>query len=163
MSRELGSRGLSLLNYIDDFGGEGVTISWSEAESHFALLQGLLETLGLQEAHHKTFPLSQVMVWLGFQFDTLAMTVTLPPDKLQEIMDLVDAWFHKTMANIHDLMSLLGKLFFLAQCCPPARLFTNRMLETGYFPYVRQHISHQGLSKIWPGSSGICPTQMVCS
>ena len=70
------------------------------------------------------------MVWLEFHFDTLAMTVTLPLDKLREIMDLVATWYNKPTANIHDLRSLLGKLLFVAQCCPPARLFTNRMLET---------------------------------
>ena len=84
-------------------------------------------TLGLQEAHLKASPLSQVMVWLGFQFDTLSMTVTLP---LKKLMDLVGTWLHKTTANIHDLRALLGKLLFVAQCCPPAHLFTNRMLET---------------------------------
>ena len=72
---------LSLLNYIDDV--EGVVPSKSEAESHFAQLQGLLKTLGQQEARHKASPPSQVLVWLGFQFDTLAMTVTLPPEKTQ--------------------------------------------------------------------------------
>ena len=58
------------------------------------------------------------------------MTVTLPPDKLSEIMCLVDCWGHKSTANIYDLRSLLGKLLFVAQCCPQSCLFTNRMLET---------------------------------
>ena len=63
--------------------------SRSTAESHYAQLQGLLDKLGLQEAHDKAPPPpSQDMVWLWFRFDTLAMTVTLPPDKLTEIMDL---------------------------------------------------------------------------
>ena len=53
------------------------------------------------------------MVWLGFQFDTLAMTVTLPPDKLREIMDLVGMWLHKTTSNVQDLRSLFGKLLFV--------------------------------------------------
>ena len=58
------------------------------------------------------------------------MTVTLPLDKVREIMDLVGMWYKKNTTNVHELRSLLGKLFFVAQCCPPARLFTNRMLET---------------------------------
>ena len=36
------------------------------------------------------------MVWLGLQFDTLAMTVTMPLGILDEIMSLVGTWFHKT-------------------------------------------------------------------
>ena len=34
ISRELRGRGLSLLNYIDDFGS--ITSSWSTADSHFS-------------------------------------------------------------------------------------------------------------------------------
>ena len=81
VSRELRGRGISLLNYIDDFGG--VTSSQSTADSHFSQLQNLLAKLGLQEARHKPSPPSQVMVWMGFRFDMVAMTqsVTLPPEK----------------------------------------------------------------------------------
>ena len=50
VARELGRRGLSLLNYINDFGG--VAATRADADSHFAQLQGLLETLGLQEERH---------------------------------------------------------------------------------------------------------------
>ena len=32
------------------------------------------------------------MVWLGLVFDTVAMTVTLPPKKLKEVLDLVTSW-----------------------------------------------------------------------
>ena len=102
----------------------------SEAKSHFSQLQGLLETLGLQEACHKVSPPSKVMVWLGFQFDILAMTVTLPSETLGEIMSLVGCWSQKSMANIHDLRSLLGKFLCVVLYCSPTHLFTNRMLET---------------------------------
>ena len=68
------------------------------------------------------------MVWLGFRFDSLAMTVTLSPEKLREIMDLVGSWLHKVMANIQNLRSLLGKLLFVGYC-PPGCLFTNRILD----------------------------------
>ena len=70
------------------------------------------------------------MVWLWFRFDTVAMTVTLPSEKLAEIMDLLSSWLHKVTANIQDIISLLGKLLYVAQYCPPAHLFTYRMLET---------------------------------
>ena len=53
-------------------------------------------------------------MWLGFRFDTLAMTVTLPPEKLTEIMDLVGCWLHKVTGNIQDLRSLLRKVLFVA-------------------------------------------------
>ena len=62
VTRELGRSGLSVLHYIDNF--RGVAASRAQAEAHFALLQGLLETLELQEASHKASPPSQV--WSGW-------------------------------------------------------------------------------------------------
>ena len=58
------------------------------------------------------------------------MTVTLPPEKLAEIIDLISSWLLKLMTTIKDLRSLMGKLLYVSQCCPLACLFMNRMLET---------------------------------
>ena len=70
------------------------------------------------------------MVWLGFRFDTVAMTVTLLLEKLAEIIDLISSWLQKLTTTLKDLRSLLGKLVYVAQCCPLTCLFTSRMLET---------------------------------
>ena len=59
---------------------------------HFDLLQALLNKLGLQEAKHKSTSPSQVMVWMGLRFDSLAMTVILKPEKLEGAMTLVGNW-----------------------------------------------------------------------
>ena len=87
ITRELTRQGPFLLSYIDDFGG--VATDKVTTAPHFKKLQDLLALLGLQEATHKAIPHSQVMVWLGLQFDIVAMTVTLPPDKLAEVQDPV--------------------------------------------------------------------------
>ena len=99
------------------------------ASTHFNNIRTFLAKLGLQEAAHKDSPPSQVMVWLGLQFDTLAMTVSLPQEKLTEIQLLVHHWSSKSTASLQDLHTLLGKLLYVSQVCPPARLFHNRMLK----------------------------------
>ena len=65
------------------------------------------------------------MVWLGLRLDSISMTVTVPPEKLEEVTVLVGNWLPKYTANIHELHTILGKLFYMAQCCSPARLFLN--------------------------------------
>ena len=72
------------------WGGGG--LSHSLAVENFCQLQGLLARLGLQEATHKPTPPATSMIWLGLIFGREAMTVTLPPAKLQEILELVTAW-----------------------------------------------------------------------
>ena len=49
---------------------------------------------------------------------------------MADTMLLVDQWSSKLYTNIHELRALLGKLFHVAQHCPPTRFFINRMLTT---------------------------------
>ena len=80
ITRELNSKGATVLSYIDDFGD--IAIDQVTAATHFTNLKSLLAKLGLQEAAHKASPPSQVMVWLGLQFSTVAMRVPLSHNKL---------------------------------------------------------------------------------
>ena len=79
------------------------------AATHFNKLKSLLARLGLQEVAHKASlpPTSQVMEWLVLQFDTVAMTVSLPQDKLSEIQLLVHTWSLKPTVTLKDLHTLL--------------------------------------------------------
>ena len=74
------------------------------------------------------------MVWLGLQFDTIAMTVSFSQDKLSEIQLMVHTWSLKHTATLKDMRTLLGKLLYvfqdISQVCPPVCLFFNRMLDT---------------------------------
>ena len=84
MARELVRQGLSLLNYIDVFGG--VASTESDAIQHFSLFQALLKHLRLEEVKHKACLPSQVLVWLGLRFNTINMTVSIPDDNLAQII-----------------------------------------------------------------------------
>ena len=107
ITRELNRKGAAVLSYINNFGG--IAMDQATAVTHFNNLKALLARPGLQEVAHKASPPSQVMVWLGLQFDTVAMTVSLPPDKLSEIELLVHTWSLKPKATLPDLHTFLGK------------------------------------------------------
>ena len=122
-----GRRGFLSRAYIDDFGGvEGKEQKANEA---LAALQDIMGTLGVQQAEHKICLPSQVMVWLGIRFDSLAMSMEIPRGKLDEIMACLGEWSGKTRATRREIQSLLGLLNFVASVAPPVRLFTNRMLD----------------------------------
>ena len=70
-----------------------------------------------------------MLVWLGLRFDTVNIMVSITDEKLVEVSTLVENWTLKKVANIHELQTILDKLFYMAQCCPPARFFINRMLD----------------------------------
>ena len=113
--------------YLDDFGGAERTKQ--RAEGALDTLQGVMARLGIVEATHKVCRPSQHMIWLGIYFDSLAMTMRIPDDKMTEIQEILAEWEGRQRATRSDMQSLLGLLQFVASVSPPARIFTNRMLE----------------------------------
>ena len=68
------------------------------------------------------------MDWLGFRLDTVKMEVTIPPEKLSDVILITQSWETKDRATRKDLQSLAGKLNHIAQCVLPARRFMSRIL-----------------------------------
>ena len=46
------------------------------------------------------------------------MSVTLPQEKLEEVLTLMHKWADKEVTNTHDLRTLLSKLFYVAMLTP---------------------------------------------
>jgi hypothetical protein len=128
VSHVMKKQGHKVINYIDDFGG--VAPSLQAATQGFNDLQDCLQELGLEENKAKAARPATLAVFLGLEFNTINMTMSIPPGKLQDTMLLVQQWLHRTTATTSQLKSILGKLFHVAQCCKPARLFLGRMLAT---------------------------------
>ena len=85
--------------------------------------------LGVKQAEAKIYLPSRQMIWLGIHFDTDTMIMAVPKQKMREVMACLDMWLGKTRATRNEMQSLLGLLNFVASVAPPARLFTNRMLD----------------------------------
>ena len=68
------------------------------------------------------------MPYLGVLFDTVALTMSIPPEKLQEIRSEVSLWVKKTTATKKNLQKLLGKLFWVSRCVQFSRSFMARLL-----------------------------------
>ena len=120
-------RGYVSMAYIDDFGG--AEPSEAQATEAFGALQNIMDRLGMVQAESKICRPAQAMTWLGIHFDTMEMSMAIPKRKLGEVMECVTAWGVKRRATRKEMQSLLGLLNFVASVAPPARLFTNRMLD----------------------------------
>ena len=118
---------IDIVNYIDDL----VSAALPEvAYDQFTCTRSLLSDLGLQEADSKLCPPSTSLEFLGITCDTDTLTLSIPPAKVNEILQLLRKWQCKTTATKHQLQSLLGKLHHISKCVRPARLFVGRMLDT---------------------------------
>ena len=114
------------LNYSDDIGGCECTLT--RATESYEALGSLFKDLGLVESSSKAYPPSTSMPYLGIQFDTVAMRMSIPPDKLAEVREEVSLWMRKSMASKRTLQQLLGKLFWVSRCVRFSRAFMGRLL-----------------------------------
>ena len=117
----------NVVNYSDDLGG--VESEKIRAAQSFKDMGALLCELGLKESKSKQRPPSQVMTYLGVEFDSIKMEMRVPADKLAEVSADIETWSKKTTAAKQPLQSLLGRLFWVARCVKFSRVFLGRLLD----------------------------------
>ena len=95
LGRDIGEgRPFNICNYVDDLGG--VEKTKKRASDAFLGLNSLLSELGLKESLKKAEPPTTTITYLGVQFDSVKMTMSVPPDKITEIKAEIGAWTRKT-------------------------------------------------------------------
>ena len=68
------------------------------------------------------------MPYLGVEFDTMAMVMRVPAEKVEEIRTELSSWARKTTASKKGLQQLLGRLFWVSRCVKYSRGFMARLL-----------------------------------
>ena len=116
----------SCINYCDDLGG-AETLK-ERADQSFISLGELLPELGLAESVDKARAPSTDMIYLGVRFNSVTMTMSVPPDKMAEVKEEIERWYRKSTAAKKPLQSLLGKLFWVSRVVQHSRTFMGRLL-----------------------------------
>ena len=114
-------------NYLDDLIGVSHPCYSDQA---FDALGQLLMELGLEENLSKACAPATSQVVLGILINTIEGTLSVPDEKLGEIVLLVQEWQGRTSTKKVELQSLIGKLQFITKCVRQSRIFMNRLLET---------------------------------
>ena len=115
------------VNYCDDLGG--VEATKARADESFTRLGSLLPELGLVESVDKARAPSTVMTYLGVNFNTITMTMSVPPEKMAEIKEDIERYYKKSTTTKKSLQSLLGKLFWVSRVVRHSRTFMGRLLS----------------------------------
>ena len=130
--------------YLDDFAGAAGTRQWAEAA--YAAFKRLARELGLDLAEDKCVPPTTELEWLGFKISSIHMSITIPEDKLNEILEECGTWTRGRCASRKDLQRLVGRLQHVARCVQPARRFMARILATlRDAPHVGKHLVPEDL------------------
>ena len=77
-------------------GGGGWAALANEAMQNYLALGRLIYNSGVEENLEKASPPATEMIFLGILFDTIAMTLSIPQEKQQEIYELLKNWEDKT-------------------------------------------------------------------
>ena len=85
-------------------------------QAHDAFFTALLTELSLEDSPDKESTPTTHMIFLGLTYDTISMTVSVPDDKLNKILCLVELWLSKSSATITELQSFVGKLSYICAC-----------------------------------------------
>ena len=121
------SKGFWLMNYLDDFIGAE---KWSKVFSSYEQFGQLLRDVGAQEAPSKASPPDTLINCLGTLFDTLSMEISVLPDRILELQELLNQWRFKVTCTRNELEKLIGKIQFVTNCVKQGRVFIARMLNT---------------------------------
>ena len=111
--------------YLDDLIGVSPPESGTVA---YEGLGALLRDLGLEENIPKACPPATSQAVLGIQVDTVSMTLSVTPERIQTTKDLLLVWQSRSRCTKTELRSLLGKLCSIVRCVRQSRVFINRLL-----------------------------------
>ena len=117
--------GFNLVPYLDDLATAETPERSLEA---FQNVAEILKLAGLEESIQKAHSPSIQMVFLGIQFDTMNLTLSIPI-RVQETLTLLDQCLNANEMSPMEIQLVVGKLQFLANCVRPGRLFMSRILE----------------------------------
>jgi len=137
-------RGAALLGpmaaYIDDFFG-GCS-SHEKALQQLNIWRGVCSDLGIPISEAKTVLPAQTVEVLGYVIDTNEMTISVRPDRIQEILDEMALILGRKAVQRHELERLAGKMVFVCSVVPGGRTFMRELLDTLRRLEGKKHWAH---------------------
>jgi hypothetical protein len=98
--------------------------------------------LGVPVSKAKTFLPSQIVEILGFIIDTVNMSISVDPERIQDILDEMARIEGRKAVRKDDLERLAGKMVFVCSVVPGGRTFMREMLNTMNGLRQKKHWAH---------------------
>ena len=128
VSWQLTQRGVTHVRYCDDI--LIIAPSRAECDRMTTVAAAVLDNFGFAVAHPKTVWSVQIIEFLGVQFDSINETISCPPHRVTELVQLLTrAAAHGEQHAVKFILSLVGKLSFAAHVLPGARPFFRSLID----------------------------------
>lgn len=127
MSNCMKRKGITLVHYIDDFWVYGDTFaSCQKAQIELIVCLG---RLGFNISWKKCTSPSQQCTYLGLEFDSANMTISLPKEKVQSLYKELTFFKEKNRATKRQIKRLAGVLSHCSRVVGGGRTFSRRILD----------------------------------
>ena len=129
-------------HYLDDFFGG----HWSrrKAKKQFDLVQQWMDRLGIPTKPSKCIKPARVQRWLGWLYNTLSQTVSVPKDKVDKYQDRILQVLRSGKAHKKQLQRLIGALQWAAVAIYPGKAWIRRL----------EYVLHYNMGEDFP--DGVC-------
>ena len=119
----------AIVHYLDDFLflGRGGTCQCADLLHTFKVI---CNDLGIPLADEKTISPTTRLTFLGVEIDTSDMTLRLPSDKLDELLQKISFVLKSKKVTLREMQSLLGSLNFACRVVVPGRAFCRRLIDS---------------------------------
>jgi hypothetical protein len=129
IAKYLRSLGIRLIHYLDDW-----LLLNQDADAlqlQINLVLSTFDRLGLRVNVEKSvITPTQVITFLGLEFNSSSFTLALPADKLLRLGGMARSLLQKEVIPIFELESFIGLANFATQCCNISTLFLRNLQRT---------------------------------
>ena len=130
-----------VIPYMDDFliisTGNSEMEADVNATADFANFRHCLRDIGFSINEAKVVPPSLVVTFLGIVIDTVKRNLSVPTEKLNDILLHLNSFANKRKARKREVEKLVGRLNFAAKVVRGGRTFLRRMIDV-----VNSRVSH---------------------
>ena len=114
------------MNYLDNL---GAAEEENTAEEAYDCLGYVMSMIGIEENVSKATPPSSTALFLGVLYNTLRMTMSIKPERIAELNELLEWWMTKNATTLNEMQVLLGKLNFMCSTVRAGRIFVSRIIN----------------------------------
>lgn len=132
----------------DPTGARCLLASASLASDHFRLFGSRPAGYPPLFSSKKLTSWSSCLEVLGWEIDTMPMSISHPPAKLIECRNLLRAWEGRVAASETEVRSLMGKLLHVCEVIRPGKLFVRRMPNQLGMPPGQRRIDTQAVQRM---------------
>lgn len=119
---------LIVVHYSDDF----LLITRADLElamKHLDTFKSVFAFLDIPIAEDKLVGPATEVPFLGIDIDTHHLSVSIPMEKVREMLAVMPRWCSRRTCTLRELQSLNGKLNFFSKVIVAGRIFTRRLID----------------------------------